>query len=530
MFSSKELISFVFANENDTYYGEDLLKLDLNQYLWEQLHESYDAVYFLSAGDKSFQVRSFGDLCCEKYTPKKFKLFGGTPQQEQGKWLLDQLKAKPGRTAAFVCPLEDFCSILSDSRWDEVLEDIVSEKKRSGIFVLTASATAEQTSALLLESPVFEKLRETSVTDLRGGALRELYGTLQRRKADSCLFLNAFSWERVHGLLLHLALEHPDRIESAAQLDRMTDYLYAWLLDPDAAGGEPLSWELPPCYLSYEKIYEQLRNDHIWAKLAEQSTVYAHSEHRERTRERSGIDVPVLRDITTYAGRCLKLRLPRWMQEEEDVREYAQILLKNIRSAVQNPKNRVENRQIASAAEGILDQMHTVRKGDTNTLLQILKALKFCVNYIYTAENEPIAQDVTELIEMHNSVIFESGQCFLLRWNLEHTKTYSQGKYADTFLAHDEEQLKNKERLLKENTDAISVRELRLSSPDLSGDLQTLEKNIRRLEEPVPEPIAEPVPEEHREPEIREEEEPKLIDEDELDWANIYDSHAPNFS
>lgn len=542
MFSSKELISFVFANENDTYYGEDLLKLDLNQYLWETLHESYDAVHFLSAEGNSFRVRSYGDLYCDKYIPKKFKLFGGTQQQEQGKWILEQLRAKPGRTVAFICPLEDFCSVLSDDRWNSILADIANEKKRTGIFVLTASATAEQTSRSLLESPVFEKLRETAVTDLRGGALRELYGTLQKRKPDSCLFLNTFSWERVHAMLLHLALEYPDRVSSVGQLDVLTDHLYAWLRDPEAAGGELLSEELPSCYLLYEKLYEQLRNEHIWQRLEEQSIRFAHSDIRHRSREVTGTEVPVLRDMKTYAGRCLKLRLPKWLREEDEVAQQIHSLLKNIQTAVRAPKNRLENRQVADAAGNLLDQVDTVRRGDKDTLLQVLSAIKFCVSHIYVDEKDKTAAQVMEIIQKHRDTITVSEQCFGLRQELERARAFSDvGKLENIALMKQEVQLEHLEQLRKTYTDLISARELGLNVPTTVGSITDLmadlEREIQDFEERPQGPVCEPDDEQNDqasevldEHEDREQEDDTTIDEEEIDWTALYDSHAPNFS
>lgn len=546
MFSSKELISFVFANENDTYYGEDLLKLDLNQHLWERLHGSYDAVYFLSAEGSSFRVRSYGDLSCGKYTPEKkslFKLFGGSSeQQDQGEWILQQLRAKPGKTAAFVCPLEDFCSVLSDDRWDSVLADIVAEKKRTGIFVLTASATAEQTAQLLLESPVFEKLRETAVTDLRGGALRELYGTLKKRKWDSCLFLNSFTWERVRALLLHLVMEYPERMESTSQLDVLTDYLYAWLRDPEAAGGELLSEQLPAGYLTYGALYTQLRKEHTWHRLEKESQRYAASDHRQMTRDSAVADAVVLRDMNSYAGRCLKLRLPGWIQADEEKAHQARSLLRSIQSAVRAPKNRMENKQIAAAAGSILDLVDTVRRSDTDTLTQVLSALKFCVNHVYTEEKGKICEQVLEIIQKHRDTIHVSDQCFCLRQDLERAKAFSGAdKLTNYTLMQQQVQLEKLEQARKTYTDLISARELGLNMPATSGSItdlmSNLEQEIRDFETRAQEPVCIPEPEpeipkfeETPEPEIQEEEEEMEINEEEVNWDALYDSYAPNFS
>ena len=91
MFSSSDLISFVFANENDTYYRDDLLKLNQDQQLWHLLHESFDTVYFLRNTENQLQVYSFGDSKGGPCPVFKDKIF--TSAEEQlGNWMLRQLR------------------------------------------------------------------------------------------------------------------------------------------------------------------------------------------------------------------------------------------------------------------------------------------------------------------------------------------------------------------------------------------------------------------------------------------------------
>ena len=93
MFSPTELISLVFANKDDLYFGDDLLKLNLNQHLWKELHKTYQTVYFLSAAEKAFTVRTFGDIHGTPYTPK-YSLFSSEQSKFSG-WLMRQLRVKP---------------------------------------------------------------------------------------------------------------------------------------------------------------------------------------------------------------------------------------------------------------------------------------------------------------------------------------------------------------------------------------------------------------------------------------------------
>lgn len=505
MFSSKELISFVFANENDTYYGDDLLKRDLNQYLWDRLHANYEAVYFLNAEGSSFSVRSYGDLCCSEYTPA-FGLFGGSAQRRLGGWMQRQLRAKPGETAAFVCSLEDFCTVLSDNRWDSVLEEISGEKKRTGIFVLTASATAERTSKLLLESSVFDKLQETAVTDLRGGAERELYGALKKRKWDNCVFLNTFNWERVRALLMHLVMEYPERCESCGQLDEMTEYLYALLKDPELAEREGLfRGELPMGYLMYTNIYEQLSNERTWKKLESQSRCFALRDRTSKHPENTG--VCVLRDRNSYAGRCMKIKLPPWVSREDDAGEYAARLLRDIRCSVSAPKNRLENSEIAAAAENLLNQLDAVHNGDLDTYTQVLSALQFCVSHIYAEPRQEQTSRIMEVIQKQEDAITIFSQYYVLHRDLTSVQAQmSDGALQNATLRQLKIKLFSLEQLKKKYTDLISAMELGLKMPvsadNIQDMLQELEQEVEHFgnleqaeEEDSPASIPEPEPE-----------------------------------
>ncbi len=489
MFSSRELISFVFANENDTYYGDDLIKRDLNQYLWEQLHCNYDAVYFLSAEGSGFCVRSYGDLACQD-VPKKRRF--DFVQNGFGGWLQRQLRAKPGKTAAFVCSLEDFCAVLSGSRWDAVLENIAGDKERTGIFVLTASATAERTTRQLLESPVFEKLGETAVTDLRGGEVRELYSALKKRKGDNCVFLNAFSWERVRALLLHLVMESPDRWESCGQLDALTDYLYTLLRDQTFADSEPLlDQELPVRYLMYATLYSKLTSNRTWKVLEARSADFAKRGGSCKYAEHTGSTVPVLRDWNGYAGRCMKTKLPQWIKCEELAAEKAkeaQEMLRGIQREVSAPKNRLENVEIAAAAGGFLNRLDAAYEGDADSYNQILSGLRFCIDHIY-AESEEAARAL-EIIQKQCDAIGVFQQSFSLRRNQKlNQSVLTQGKLQSVVLCQLEKQLSALEQLKKTYLDLIRAMELKMtmqgSTEEVENKQKTLDKDLGHYEELV---------------------------------------------
>ncbi len=471
MFASKDLISFVFSNENDIYYGDDLIKRDLNQYLWERLHENYEAVYFLSAEEDSFRVRTYGDLSCSEYVPGKKKLMSlfssNSEQTEFGGWLQRQLRAKPDATAAFVCPLDDFCSVLSDPKWYPTLAGIAEEKKRTGIFVLTASATAEKSAELLLTSPVFEKLQETAVTDLRGGAQRELYSTLKKRKWDNCVFLNTFPWERVRGLLLHVIMEYPGRCDSCEELDQMTEYLYAYLQDPEFAHTEKLLPEVPIAgYLRYEELFDWLKSERHWARFEARSMVFAQNGKNRNHQESALSHVAVLREPHTYAGRCLKIKLPSWLTMEPETKERAETTLRSIHNRVMVPQNRVENKQIEEITIKFLNQLDAVRNGDGQSYHWLLQSLAFCVEHIYASAEEGRTQRILAVLQKKQDAISVFDQHFVLQRNVSQL----QGIAAENSLQSATlEQLKKELRVLeqvkKQYVDLVSAMELELEMP-----------------------------------------------------------------
>lgn len=431
MFSPTELISLVFANKDDLYFGDDLLKLNLHQFLWKELHKTYQTVYFLSAADKAFTVRTFGDLGGTPYIPKH-SLFSSEQSKFSG-WLLRQMRNKPEESAAFVCSLEDFCGVFENPQWKETLQTIAADKKRTGSFILTASTTDENTGTLLLCSPVFEWLRDDGITGIRGGILRNLYNSIQKNKWKSCFFLNAFTQERIRSLLLHVVTAYPERCCSLHRLSQMADYLTVYLRDPKLHRSQPIfPQSLPIHYLTYRDLYEQLKKEPVWNRLEQRSASYAKLTGRVQSQDWEEADVPILRDPSCYAGKCLLLRLPKWLTADEADGAQADKTLSSIQRQAVSPRNRSENRTIVTAMERFLLRLETIRHGDVGSYLQILDALEFCMDWLYVEDDS----QVLSIIRQMEDTVTICEQCYQLSFNLKvqqplgtdilHTKTIQQ--------------------------------------------------------------------------------------------------------
>ncbi|MCD8086520.1 MAG: hypothetical protein LUF28_09430 [Clostridiales bacterium] len=400
MFSSSELIHFVFANDDDDYYCGGLLRLKLNQYLCMKLHEErYHTVYFLSRSDAhTFSIQTYDNIKSDTLAVKSSwwsRIFGTeTEEKQQGDWLRSQLEADTYNKVAFVCPLDDFCRLLEAEEWESTLTSLANLKRRTGIFVLTAPVTAEGSQKLLLHSRVFKQLNETAVTGARNGGVRPLYPSIQEKKRDSMLYLNTFRRDRIQDLLCRLSFDE-GRILPRDQLDGAADYLTRYLncaalrkAQPLFDGGR-LTWNF-----KYRDLYERLQKGEVLERLLLQSRRARQSGFLQQWQE----DAPpgILREKGSYAERCLQLTVPETMADAEQCR----VILDQIRGAVRTPKNRFENDSIVAEFEDLFTELDTAKSSeDGNTYRRALYAILFCVQWVYVdkGQEEKILQTIKTL-------------------------------------------------------------------------------------------------------------------------------------
>lgn len=399
-----QLISYVFANPDDEYRGNDLLTLNLKQYLWQLLHRSYNTVYFLSSPDgRRLTVQTFGDQDAKPYTPPII----GSHVNRFSDWLLKQMELPAQSRAAFVCDLGLFCRIFSQSDWEPLLEDLAASPKRSGSFVLTASPYAEDSQKYLLErNSVFDRLREIAVTDSRGGK-RCVYKDLQEKKPDHYLCLNAFTPERIDALLLHICVKNPRLcLPAGERMDLATNlaaHLQQELPLPDM---HRISKSLR--YLTYKDLYEYLSHPEVWAQLLELSP-----------RLRPAQSLPILRSPHCYAGKCLALQLPAWAQNRADSgNRYPEDTLDEICKIVSLPLNHPEHPQLLEGAQYFLDELNNLIDDDIDTCSLLLDGLKFCAEQMNTWKEENVP-DILDTLEQYQGFVDESIHLFELDQTLD---------------------------------------------------------------------------------------------------------------
>lgn len=427
MFSSQNMISLVFANENDTYYRDDLQKLKLDQHLWYLLHQDhFKTVYYLRRDGDWLCPRSFGDKDAEPFN-KIQRLW----DKQLLKWLPEQMCMSPDKAVAVVCSLQEFCELFSDDKCRKVFQKLQKNPSRTGILVLVASATAERSSQLLLSCPVFDYLGETVITGQRGGALRDLYAPLYRWEGYH--FLNEFTKERVRGVLRHVIMDHPDRLVSLDHLDQLADYLEKYLSGIARPGGEGLfGASFPSYYMTFEDLYTRLCDRNVWEGLESRVARGLSPKRENRTS-------PILRERATYAGKCLQLKLPerfktetrlpgeseeQWAKREAKDRERREQILNllwEIRNMVAAPKNKPENPNIQEAAGyfvNYLEHLDSVMVDARAAFLETLRALRLCLEWIYLESEksgESKEQTLLQIIRLQKSMIPQC-ESYAVKW------------------------------------------------------------------------------------------------------------------
>ena len=402
MFSAKGPVCLTFGDENDCYYTEDLLQLDLQQYLWMRLHsENYAAVYFLRKKNDDFEITTFGDT--DRQLPTNGFLWKNTTNILTAQKFWEQMLKWTRQGAAVVCPLNDFCQVAEHAG---ILRRPSEELNRKGIFVLTASIYAEQNAKSLLQSSAFseERLNFKPLLEVRRASEQGLYESLSER--NCCVFLNTPTRENLRPILQRILLEHPSRMAACPDLNRMADQLARCLREP--APGQSLkklrALGSPVRYASFRDIYRCLQDQTEWNDLLAVSK-------QEPLREEAHAAENILREPGGWAARCLALRMPQEAALDAMLRNYAEEGLKQIHRLAASPRNRMENPRIIAAVTHFLAEASTAWNAwDWDTYSRVLYAIGVCLGKVSTKENGEESDAILKIVEMLNMNIDLSGQ------------------------------------------------------------------------------------------------------------------------
>ncbi len=426
MFSPTERLHLVFAHDDDLYYDENLLKLNLNQYLWLKLHESgYQTVYFLHRDKDGFRVGTYGDLQAQPYAPTWFLQLFQTEALNFGEWMLSQLRGRSTQRAAFVCPMDTFCAVAGEEPWAGVLRKLARAGKWSGILVLTAPVEVEKTRELLLGSSVFGALGDPAIRNLRAGPLCPLYRTLAEDKPSGVVYLNGYTRERLRALLLHVMMDNSSESFFAddGKLDRMAEYLTQYLNNAWLQREKPL-FGACKCkeYPKYCELYQCLQERTAWQRLEDAAETAAQQGGLKaylrvigcQYRGPSDVAVFPMREGHTAAGRCVSLWPPERVDRNvKDGTESAFQIAHEIAQTLLAPWNRSDNGKITADMEDFRNRLSSaLGNEDYETYRRILKAIRFCAQRLQTPADSEEEESVLVLDNSLRALIENSEDYF----------------------------------------------------------------------------------------------------------------------
>lgn len=531
MFSSDELLHFVFANDQDVYYCNSLLTLNLNQYLWLKLHEEgYSCVYFLTPSEEGLCVETFGDQCASPFAPEsKFLAFSRIKSRHRAlrKWMMDQLLAPQSSRAALIFSIKDFCEYLEADDWIGFLQQLGALERRSGILVLTAPPEAEGSMSYLLHSPVFDRIGDSCILSLRSARSCELYGAMYSSRPGRMLFLYVFTPERIHNLITRLFMELPRRAETCRHGQEIEDFLLQWLNNPELqqylrGRGEAL----PPASGSFRDLFKWLQREGNWTWLQKQADLAANAGGIRRWIETLGLnwtepaqeEVRMRRNAGSYAGRCLNLRLNAFCRSEAQDRQTVSELAGDIRRRVSAPMNRDENRKIVQAAEIYLTDLQAADlSGDYGTVQRLLFSIRFCLQWICTEPDSDEEVSILSVIAILQDYLKISAACYTAQLNYEMFRRNQTGgtnnKLREAQLQRLQTEAMTARRLLEQYDGVVSQEIAKLSLDSIASFsmlASQLNKKLSRLKDRTITELERVSAEEHWErlPEVDTEESP----------------------
>ena len=505
-YSSNGLVHLLFANEADTYYGDDLLQLGFRQKLWLTLREAdYDCVYFLKQSGEMFSVTTFGEPNAQPFAENagglKGFLFGKSKFDSFLEWMRKRLVGESGKEV-IVCSLEDFLNVVGG--WpnrEEVKKALreIEQREHRGVLVLTASPVVERSRRLLMD---------TTLLDLRNDSAGEGWPLY----ADTTLnvpavFWNTFSQENVRNIVAQATARNSITIDGHAltkkQIDDTARYLTRYLNDEELWFGRPIWKEFatPGYDMKFSELYTLLTKPGTWRVLAVNMGGNDTSYRAESRR------CPVQRDRGSEAGRCLRQQLPAWTADTAYCASFRQSLLQIRRSLLEPKCCAADNAELSQKLSAFGSRLSSVRYGDTDTCRRALDAMQFCAARLHFSEGSREAEKAQEIANLYESLVDASDQVFDIRGKrLQREKStvdHLTSKLYETLCMQEAAMgglVKKCEDTIKNALNGIDI-----SATSVEEFARTAEQGRRRLEkllydeqtapapvEPEPAPVSEP--------------------------------------
>lgn len=271
-FSDKERkFHIVFASEDDRYYTDSLMELDLEQYLWLSLRNTHEKVWFISvAGSKKIKVECFDDKPsdnCELKSRKK-KGFFAAGQKEPFEWFTEQ--SEQDDRQAFVMDKDSFRNLFETDR-------NIQEFKNITVVLVLRPKISELREVILEDYPLIDPF-SSYIRELRREKTSDIIFRLHNHYGRDCFFMQSFTKDNIRNMLLYVMFGDTEKAGSISLIEYMTAYLVYYL------NNRSVQWYDSGLFSAcrntsvygicplYKDIRKALSNDTVWKCLKERAS------------------------------------------------------------------------------------------------------------------------------------------------------------------------------------------------------------------------------------------------------------------
>lgn len=437
--AQKGFTHFVFANHKDSYLLPNLVRLELNSYLYCQLKDQgYEAVYFISGMEGEYTLSLFDQPSRELFQKygKKSKgfmgLFGGEDSDEARLYHLPggaecarrfNAMLKKGRRQAFVFHPDTFREIFE--KQPQELEEFSRVGQRyldqnENILVLQMPMAASVSLPLLTDPKgIFAQQGEQELCPEVGMLLRQehsvkLYEQLQKDMGDRLVIFSSFSYEQMLLAARWVYLtNHLDWEWQEQDVKDLAVFLYTWYASPI------LRRETGPILSENEDrkfslLLRELTNSTTWwslkraiASLKEKAGNKALKHYLRRT-YRPELAGPWIRSDSLLARKIKQIRLPDSLYGSMPELGRSMIArFYDVAQEYQTPRSR----PVCPELEKILMQClscleNAVSRGDTTTFERAVKVLGYSVNrkFAYEEDEKRVLECQLTILQLSESV------------------------------------------------------------------------------------------------------------------------------
>ena len=250
--SGNGLCHLVFGNE-DVYYTEGLIRLNIRQYLYFELKKlNYGEIYFLSGDEGRCElIVSDTDAAALYHCYEKKSLIGRIFTKKEKttgaqKFVLDDFKAFWERAIqmmwneknlVFVCSISAFSMLKYHPEYVKDLCELAEKNYLRGHLILVQASVAAEGSLPYLadtqgvfHSALFPEIQQ--IFSLNKNVY--IYEQLQQAMGDKAVFLNFLDHPEIYRMVRHFFLKHPEYTqEEGLCAEEITDYIWMYYHSQD---------------------------------------------------------------------------------------------------------------------------------------------------------------------------------------------------------------------------------------------------------------------------------------------------------